>query len=175
MGLPAEIPPDDRDWTFVLYEGCGECGFDPAYDVAATGSRLRAALPGYVAALGRSDARTRPAPTVWCATEYSCHVRDVCRLFAERLTLVLEQDDPQFAHWDQDVAAVDERYWAQDPLVVADELAEEAERTAAAFDAVTGGQWERTGRRSDGTVFTARALAVYFLHDVEHHLHDVDR
>jgi hypothetical protein len=42
-----------------------------------------------------------------------------------------------------------------------------------AFDTVEGDQWERTGRRSNGSVFTVRTLAVYFLHDVEHHLADI--
>ena len=30
-----------------------------------------------------------------------------------------------------------------------------------------------TFRRSNGSVFTVGTLAVYFLHDVEHHLHDL--
>ena len=38
---------------------------------------------------------------------------------------------------------------------------------------LTDDQWDRTGRRSNGSVFTVRTLAAYFLHDVEHHLHDV--
>jgi len=44
---------------------------------------------------------------------------------------------------------------------------------AAAFDAVRGAQWERTGVRSDGAFFTVDSFARYFLHDIEHHLWDV--
>ena len=44
--------------------------------------------------------------------EYGCHVRDTCRIFRERLDLMLTQDDPVFANWDQDVTAVQARYWA---------------------------------------------------------------
>ncbi len=41
------------------------------------------------------------------------------------------------------------------------------------FDSVTGEQWARTGRRSDGAVFTAETIGRYFVHDWVHHLHDV--
>ena len=149
--------------------------FDPAYDVTATGERLRAAVPGYVASLSRPDARERPAPATWSPLEYGCHVRDVFRLFDERLSLMLTEDDPLFANWDQDATAVEERYWAQDPVEVADALAHAAAATAAAFDAVRPDQWVRTGRRSNGSVFTVRTLAVYCLHDVQHHLVDLGR
>jgi hypothetical protein len=38
---------------------------------------------------------------------------------------------------------------------------------------VTGDQWERTGRRSDGARFTVETFARYFIHDPVHHLYDV--
>ena len=170
---PPPIEPDTKDWTYTITEGCVQCGFDPSYDVTLTGGRLRAAVPGYVAALSRPDAAERPAPGVWSPLEYGCHVRDVLRLFPERLALMLDQDDPQFDNWDQDETAVASRYWEQVPAEVADELAGAGAAAAAAFDAVGDDQWERTGRRSNGSVFTVRTLAVYFLHDVEHHLVDV--
>jgi hypothetical protein len=31
----------------------------------------------------------------------------------------------------------------------------------------------RLGRRSNGSVFTVETLGKYFLHDLEHHAHDV--
>ena len=36
-------------------------------------------------------------------------------------------------------------------------------------------QWQRAGRRSNGSVFTVASLGTYYLHDVVHHLHDVGR
>jgi hypothetical protein len=41
------------------------------------------------------------------------------------------------------------------------------------FAGVTGGQWQRTGRRSDGASFTVETFTRYFIHDPVHHLHDV--
>lgn len=166
--------PDDKDWTWVLRERCPECGFAgtdvDARDVAGT---IHDLVPRWRAALNRLDARERPAATVWSALEYGAHVRDVHRVFGQRLDLMLTQDDPQFANWDQDATALAERYDLQDPGRVADELADAAAALAEKFAAVGPEQWGRTGRRSNGSEFTVTTLAQYFLHDVVHHLHDV--
>ncbi|MFI5427394.1 DinB family protein [Aeromicrobium sp. UC242_57] len=111
--------PDDKDWTWVLDDQCPECGLTAAsVAVASIGDRVRADLPRWVEVLERPGARERPAPTVWSPTEYACHVRDVFVLFAQRIQLMLDQDDPEFANWDQDVTAVEDDYAAQDPAVV---------------------------------------------------------
>ena len=168
------ITPDTKDWTWVLEGACPECGFDattiPASDVA---SRLRATVPLWREALAGGEAAVRPRPDVWSATEYACHVRDVHRLYTERLHLMLVQDDPRFANWDQDAAALEQRYDLQDPTLVADELAEASEAMAAAYDAVGDDQWRRTGVRGDGAHFTVDSFARYLLHDIEHHVWDV--
>jgi 1,4-alpha-glucan branching enzyme len=49
------------------------------------------------------------------------HVRDVYRIFDERLALMLAADEPTFASWDQNQTAIAERYSQQDPEVVAEE------------------------------------------------------
>ncbi len=59
--------------------------------------------------LGTDDAAVRPSPVVWSPLEYACHVRDVNELFEQRLGLMLTEDDPQFANWDQDEAAIERR------------------------------------------------------------------
>ncbi|HSN06299.1 MAG TPA: DinB family protein [Candidatus Angelobacter sp.] len=168
------ITPDTKDWTWVLESPCAECGFDAgsvaARDVAA---RVRATVPVWLEALAREDATARPRPDVWSPTEYACHVRDVHRLYTQRLALMLAQDEPHFANWDQDVAAVEDRYDLQDPARVAEELGAASEAMAAAYDAVRDDQWTRTGVRGDGAHFTVDSFARYFLHDVEHHLWDV--
>jgi DinB superfamily len=172
--MPAAVPPETRDWTFVITSGCPECGFTPQ-ETTSTGDRLRATIPHWQAALRRPDASTRPQPTVWSPVEYACHVRDVCRIFRGRLERMLTEDDPTFANWDQDAAAVQEDYFHQDPATVAAQYVEEATAIAAAFDEVTPDQRDRPGRRSDGKLFTVASFAVYLVHDIEHHVHDVTR
>ena len=94
-------------------------------------------------------------------------------MFDARVNLIRSQADPVFENWDQDATAISDGYSAQDPAVVSDELSAAAEAAAASFDAVGDGNWQRTGRRSNGSVFTIETLGQYFLHDLTHHLHDV--
>jgi len=168
------IEPDTKDWTWVLEAPCPECGYAaaevPAADVAR---RVRASVPVYVESLSAPTSAQRPSPAAWSPLEYACHVRDVHRLYTERLGLMLAEDDPLFANWDQDETAVAERYDLQDPAVVAVELADAAGAMASAFDGVTGDQWLRTGVRSDRAHFTVDSFARYFLHDIEHHAWDI--
>jgi hypothetical protein len=172
---PAIPPPDEKDWTWVLREPCPECGFDAA-------ALERAELPGVVRdaaatirlALSAPDAARRPSPEVWSALEYGCHVRDVCRIFGGRLQLMLDEDDPPFDNWDQDETALADRYWEQDPVVVADELRTAADHIADAYEHIPAAAWTRPGRRSNGSVFTVDSLGRYFTHDLVHHVHDID-
>ena len=168
------IVPDTKDWTWVLERTCRECGYDAAGvspgDVAG---RLRANAGGWQAVLGRPDAAERPRPEVWSPLEYACHVRDVHVLYLHRLDRMLTEHDPLYDNWDQDATALESRYAEQDPSVVAAELATAATALADRFDAVSGDQWQRPGRRSDGASFTIDTFSRYLLHDVEHHLWDV--
>ena len=116
----------------------------------------------------------RPDDHTWSPVEYACHVRDVFSLFSHRLDLMLNQDGAAFDNWDQDQAALDGDYASADPAQVSDELVSEGEQAAEAFARVTQDEWQRTGTRSNGSVFTVLTFSQYFLHDVVHHLHDVD-
>jgi hypothetical protein len=169
-----DVPGDDKDWTWVLERPCPECGFAAgALDVAEIPRLVRENAASWQEVLVRPTVRRRPRPDVWSPLEYACHVRDVFELFEQRLTLMLTEDDPQFANWDQDVTAVTERYGEQDPVAVASELAVAADSIARAFATVDGDQWDRPGRRSDGAQFTVRTFGQYFVHDPVHHLWDV--
>ncbi|PKW27016.1 DinB family protein [Phycicoccus duodecadis] len=168
------VVPDTKDWTWTLERPCPDCGF-------VAGEVARADLTGVLAAvtapwaevLRRPDATARPAPSTWSPLEYGCHVRDVCRLFDERVRLMQDHDDPTFDDWDQDATAVRDRYGEQDPAVVAAGLAEGAAGWGRTLAAVPDDAWERTGRRSNGSLFTVLGLGRYGLHDLAHHLHDV--
>lgn len=166
--------PDTKDWTWVLDRPCPECGYDAA-TVAPTevAGAIRVNAAAWSLVLERDGATARPAPTVWSPTEYAAHVRDVHGIFTDRVAQMRTEDDPEFANWDQDEAAVAGRYDLQDPAVVAPALVAAAAESAAAYDAVPDGDWERTGRRSNGSRFTVATLATYHLHDVVHHLWDV--
>ena len=170
------ITPDTKDWTWVLERVCPECGFDVrSFPLGDMGSLLRDNAAQWAPLLLDPRARTRPADDVWSGLEYGCHVRDVFRLYDQRLRMMLEQDDPRYPNWDQDETAVKERYPEQDPVVVASELGIAAAGLAERFDSIHGDAWDRTGTRSDGARFTIETFARYLLHDPAHHLHDVRR
>jgi len=173
----AGIVPDDKDWTWVLLRPCPECGLDTrTVDPRAVGALLRDNAAAWRELLSdRSDEslRARPDPATWSALEYACHVRDVFRLYDERLRLMLTRDGPHYPNWDQDATAVEARYAEQNPAHVCAELLESAAALADSFDEVDGDAWERTGYRSDGAAFTVATFARYLVHDPIHHLHDV--
>lgn len=167
--------PDTKDWTWTLERRCPECGVDVAeltpQDVAAA---IRASLPRWQAALSREDVAERPSPGVWSVLEYGAHVRDVFRVMHYRLDLLLTREAPTFPDWDQDGTAVEDDYAGQDPRAVATQLAAAGRGMADALDAVLRRDLERSGTRSNGSVFTVRTLGRYAWHDVAHHLHDVE-
>ena len=169
------IVPEEKDWTWVLSRPCTQCGFDASTVTPSTvpGS-VENMLPRWRAVLRRPDATERPDDSTWSALEYACHVRDVFNLFDRRLNLMLTEDNARFENWDQDQTALESDYANADPAVVSAELTTEGQQVAASFARVQESQWDQTGLRSNGSEFTVLTLAQYFLHDVVHHLADVD-
>jgi hypothetical protein len=173
-GSEAAIEPDTKDWTWVLAEPCPECGYDASAirptDVAA---RIRRDADRWVTRLAGASVTERPAPGGWSVLEYGCHVRDVHRIFGERVHLMLTEDDPRFPNWDQDEAALNGDYASQEPTNVADELRQAASAVAATYESIPDDAWSRRGLRSNGSEFTIASIALYHLHDVVHHTWDV--
>ena len=168
------ITPDTKDWTWVVERPCPEGGFEAAgLTPADVARRVGEALPRWDAVLLRGDVRVRPDEATWSPLEYGCHVRDVFELFTQRLGLMLAEDGARFADWDQDQTALEKDYPSADPEAVRTELAEQGAAARDAFAAVPKDAYGRRGLRSNGSEFTVVTLARYFLHDVEHHLHDV--
>jgi hypothetical protein len=170
------IVPDTKNWTWVLDEACTDCGLDTrTVDFTELPERFRRNAAAWPAVLARTDVRVRPDESTWSPLEYGAHVRDVFRISDVRFRLMLAEDDPTFANWDQDETAVEERYSEQDPARVGDELLAAAETLAETLESVPASALGRTALRSDGSRFTVESLGRYVLHDPVHHLHDVTR
>lgn len=168
------IVKDSKNWTWVIDTPCPDCGFDALqYPDAAIAPAIRDNARSWPAVLTRETVRDRPDDSTWSPLEYSAHVRDVMRVYRERLRLMVETDDPLYPNWDQDETAVADRYNEQDPTAVDSELAEIAAELSAAFEALEAQQWQRRGRRSDGASFTVSRMAKYMTHDLVHHRWDV--
>lgn len=173
-----EIVPDEKDWTWVLERRCPECGFDAAtVNPAAVADLIRENAARWLSVLQApaEELRNRHRADRWSNLEYAAHVRDVSRLYLERLRMMLDLDDPLYPNWDQDATAVADRYSEEDPGVVSVELTSATNELADAFDGLTNDQWSRPGRRSDGASFTVDTFARYMVHDPIHHLWDVSQ
>ena len=140
------IDPDTKDWTWVLERPCDECGFDASALPAATVPALVRGnvtqwRPLLLAGDGtpRPGVAERPSDDRWSAIEYACHVRDVFRLYDERLALMLTRRNPTFPNWDQDETAVSDRYIEQAPVQVLAGL----EAAGQLITAMPDGQRER--------------------------------
>lgn len=173
---------DDKDWRWVLERPCPECGFDASsVDRDDLGPQVRSNAAAWRALLSRGAAvKVRPPSgpdrgPVWSALEYGAHVRDVYDLFQRRINEMLRHDNPTFAEWDQDQAAIDRGYRDEDPDRVSYRLAVTAGQVADVLDRLRPDQWARTGQRSDGASFTVASIAAYLLHDATHHLHDAEQ
>lgn len=170
------IVPEAKDWTWVLERPCPECWFDsstlPRERIAPL---IRSNAQGWLPVLAEPPAllRRRRRDDRWSPLEYACHVRDVFRLYDERLQLMLTLQNPTYPNWDQDRSADEDRYNEQDPTAVASELVAAAAELSARFDTVEGAGWNRLGSRSDGANFTVDTFGRYMIHDPIHHLHDV--
>lgn len=174
-----EPEPDTKDWTWVLERPCPGCAVDlSAVERAELGALFRANAATWRTLLSREGLVDR-RPIVngelqWSALEYGAHVRDVYELFDTRVAQMLKKSNPTFKNWDQDAVAVDKKYGEQDANTVAYSLAVNAGRLADMYDRLRTDEWERTGTRGDGSAFTVESIGLYCLHDVTHHVADVE-
>ena len=169
-----EVPPETKDWTWVLSARCPQCSLDAGVlTLAEIPAVIRAQVQVWPVVLLRADVRQRPEPQVWSPLEYGAHTRDALGLFTDRLALMLAEDEPTFSDWDPNEAALAGRYHELDPETVSEEILAGAETLAAAAEAVPPEAVQRGGQRSDGAPFTVTTLLQYLVHDLVHHLWDV--
>ncbi|QKT07834.1 DinB family protein [Gordonia sp. X0973] len=166
---------DNKDWSVFAQKRCDECGFDastvPRAAIAATALGNAEDWSRFLRGPAE-DVRARPEPNVWSALEYGAHVRDMTRLFTDRVEAILATDSPEFPGWDQEAAAIAARYDQMDPAIVAEEVSADTARLARVIDGIADDGWDRSGTR-DGRPFTAEYLLRYLLHDINHHWYDV--
>ena len=122
---------------------------------------------------GAEGLTQRPAPRVWSPLEYGAHVRDVIRLFTERVAVIVSTDSPRFVGWDQEAAATAARAMTRwSPRSSPRRSPPTPTAWSGSSTRCPRGDWGRSGTR-DGREFTVEFLLRYLLHDVEHHWYDV--
>lgn len=166
--------PDSKDWTWILDGVCNECGQDVrALNPKQIAGLVRGSVDLYTTVLQHGDVRLRPSPQVWSPLEYCAHVSEMYEVMTRRLELMISQEAPTFANWDQDEAAIHNNYASLSPEHVARQLNDSAAGFAGVLEGLEDSQIPRRGYRSNGSVFTVATLSQYAWHDAVHHLHDL--
>jgi hypothetical protein len=171
---------EDYDYVKVQHEACPVCGRNtsvvPSSDLAPAlidASRQWREFFGAVLDYpgGRDSLRERPAPEVWSAIEYGCHVRDVLSVFARRVELTLLAEEPEYGWWDHEAAVVEDHYVEQDAVAVGDDINSAATELARLSQPLDDAHRLLTGTRM-GRSFTIDGLLRFALHEALHHLDD---
>ncbi len=159
---------------------CPECGFD-YYGFARTdiGDRLRSLAESHAERLSETPfayASARPRPG-WSALEYGCHVRDVLLVQRERIALAQVEDRPTFVPMRRDERAVELRYNEQEPATVATGLHTAANALANVLAGFDDSAWARSGTYTypEPALRDVDWIARHTVHELSHHLGDVDR
>jgi DNA segregation ATPase FtsK/SpoIIIE, S-DNA-T family len=160
---------------------CLECGFRYGLvDPDEIGGKLRSLGPSFAGALDGVDpvtASRRPAPSVWSALEYTCHVRDVLLVQRDRAVLAQVENTPSFARMHRDERVALCHYDAHPVAAVLDQLAMAAELCATVFDGLDQAAWARrlVYNWPEATEHDLAWLGRHTLHEGHHHLMDVRR
>jgi hypothetical protein len=129
---------------------------------------------GWEAFLGEADQtylRTSPAPAVWSPIQYGAHVRDMLRVFGDRMLLAVAEDNPSVPWFDPGPDGW-ESYNRMPVGELVSDMAGQAERFAAIVGDCQESDWARTARRDGTDLFTVAGLACFGAHEAHHHLLD---
>ena len=169
------IEPDTKDWTWVLERPCPECGFDAAAVAGDGGRGPRAGhrSAGYRAALARATPRCARAPTSgrrW-STPATCATCTGSTPTGSRSCSTGRPAVPQLGPG---------RHRGRGALRRAGPAPSwptSSPPPRRRWPRRTTGSAASSGSARDGAAtapqFTVDSFARYYLHDIEHHLHDI--
>jgi hypothetical protein len=163
-------------------ERCDECGFDPdelrprnlPVAIRSYGRRYRAPLTRGLADEDLDEVVRRAPSGVWSAIEYSAHVRDIFRVFDDRVRCSLADTDPAetVVDWEGRVAAASPTLERE---AVASDLDDAADSFATVLAELADDEWRLPTITGRGEPATIAELAVIAVHEGSHHLLDVGR
>jgi uncharacterized damage-inducible protein DinB len=113
--------------------------------------------------------RKKPAPEKWSAMEVACHLRDVERLWADRLVKAAFAERPAFYMPDVDALAIKNAYNTQDLGSAIKEFARLREDNLRLLRALPASQWKRVGLHPKrGEISIERMVEILIGHDRGH-------
>ena len=168
-------------WARAQSEQCPQCGQNAAaMDRALLGpALLRSAEEWRRFLVDAEDGYLRkiPAPGIFSPIQYGAHVRDIQGVYADRILLMLQEENPVFPQFNPDEASWN-AFNEIEAVVLADQIRRQAQRLAEILAGLAPDDWSRTMIRdggSDGVYsFTVAGLASYAVHESRHHLLDAN-
>lgn len=158
---------------------CPQCGDHPAsLPPAALGplavERARS-WREYLARTDDAELRAIPEPGVFSPIQYGAHVRDIIRVYGDRMILGLEQDSPTVPIFNPP-----QEVWAEYNHLDAEQLGTDIEAQATKLADTAAGlddtAWKRVVVNDRGVYgvysFTLAGLACNAVHEAHHHLLD---
>lgn len=113
--------------------------------------------------------RRKPSPEKWSAMEVACHLRDVERLWADRLVKAAFSDRPAFYMLDVDSMAAKNGYNTQDLGVALKEFARLRDDNLRLLRALPPSQWKKAGvHPKRGEITIERIAEIMTGHDLGH-------
>ena len=159
---------------------CNECGYE--YDLGQATSAGQAVVVG-ADQLGtllkdkRNEVRGRQEAKTWSPLDYGCHLRDVLLVQRERVLLARRVERPSLEYMGRDERVDHDGYDEQDPADVARQLSDAARMFEHVLARLGPSDWERSVMYNYPVLSerSLRWMAVHTLHEVQHHLLDVER
>ncbi|WP_157607140.1 hypothetical protein [Sanguibacter suarezii] len=171
--MPRTTAVRDWDgWNAPPPGRCAQCGVDASLTPAGElGPAILALLPRWASVLMRPGVASAPGPLTWSVLDHAVHVRDLVEAVAARLVGVPHEDPPVLGGLCDGGSQAGQ---VHDPLQVAVDIEDAGRAVAARLGALAAPDRPRTAGPTEGAGPCAVALARHLVHDVIHHLHDVN-
>lgn len=168
-------------WPRIARDACPQCGmYAAALPREALGPLLLESVVAWQEFLASADEpslRTNPEPGVFSPIQYGAHVRDIMRVYGDRIQLAIAEDNPTFPQFSPS-SEVFEGYNTMTVDELVTDLDVQARRLATIVGSLRNDEWERTLVRDGGSdgvfTFTVHGQACYALHEAHHHLLDAN-
>jgi hypothetical protein len=166
-------------WPRIQIEACPQCGFNPAALAPETlgnhAVELAAGWREFLVGADDTYLRAIPEPGVNSPLQYGAHVRDILRVYSDRMVLAVEQDSPTVPIFNPP-QEVWEAYNRLDAEELAADIETRAGRLAEIVDGMDPSAWSRIVINDRGQygvyTFTVAGLARNMVHETHHHLLD---
>ncbi len=144
------------------------------YGVLGRLEAVPAGLAKALRAFSSEALRRPPQPGKWSAIEIACHLRDIDRLYAERVTKTAFSERPSY--WMMDNARVSEqlKYREAEPGAVLKEHRRRREDLVSLLRSLPPPVWQRAGLHPKRGELTIEQLAVVIADHDDNHLRQIE-